>query len=235
MSIQRVFWPLLIATCALAVTTSAGAQLASTAQDSAPSTTIDRSFDASPKDCTDVHWSSSAVQRFPSIAQACQGVEQRNDKSYVRFEGVVEDVDDQARRIRVDFEDGEDLTFAPPPQTVLYLDGKRTSFAQVQDGMRLNFYVPEDRLQAELQPDPARVAFLIFPFDLPIVVPPNAQSLPQSDRTRADRGSMNARNELPETASPWPFIGVGGVALLLIAAALTSGRKRPAKTHWMSS
>jgi hypothetical protein len=235
MSLHKFSWPLLAASLWLAVTVPASAQLTSTSQSAAPSTSIDRSFNASPKDCADVHWSSTAVQRFPSIAQACQGVEQRNGKSYVRFEGVVEDAKDRGRRIRVDFEDGEDLTFAPPPQTVLYLDGKRTSFADVQGGMRLNFYVPEDRLQAEFQPDPARVAFIIFPFDLPVVVPPSTQSVAESDQARTDRQAMSARNELPETASLWPYVGLGGVVLLLVAAALTNGRKRPDRTHWIGN
>lgn len=49
----------------------------------------------------------------------------------------------------------------------LYLDGERTPVSEVRDSLRLNFYIPEDRLQAELQPDPARLAFVIIPLATP--------------------------------------------------------------------
>jgi LPXTG-motif cell wall-anchored protein len=189
---------------------------------------VDRSFDPSPKECSDVRWSQAALRAYPSIAEACQAVEQRNGKSYVKFEGVVESVKDQGNRIRVDFEDGEELTFIPPPQTVLYLDGERTSFADVRDGMQLNFYVPEDRLQAELRPDPSRVAFIIFPLDISATaIPQRQQSMAQEQSDRADRNQdpRSAMNRLPDTASPWPLIGAGGAALLVLGAAMTRRRR----------
>lgn len=222
MNVLKVSLPFLIVAAAL-VLAAEGAHAQIGPQTTTPATSVDRSFDPSPKDCSDVRWSQAASDVFPSIAEACQGVEQRNGKSYVKLEGIVESVKDEGNRIRVDFEDGEDLTFTPDAQTVLYLDGKRTSFSDVSDGMRLNFYVPEDRLQAELQPDPARVAFIIFPLDLPTApIPENQQSVARADR---DQSSRTAMSNLPQTASPWPLIGGGGAALLILAAAMTLRRK----------
>lgn len=212
MNAGKLTFPLLFAA---ALTLAAGGASAQFTTES-PSTSVDRSFDPSPKDCADVRWSAAAVRAFPSIADACQGVEQRHGKSYVKFEGVVESVKDEGKRIRVDFDEGEDLTFQPAAQTVLYLDGERTSFSEVRDGMRLNFYVPEDRLQAEFQPDPNRVAFIIFPLNI------SAAPLPET----ADRETMAASSELPKTASPWPLIGATAVALLLLASFLTLRRKQ---------
>lgn len=222
MNVLKVSLPFLIVVAALVLAADgAGAQVSS--QTAAPTTSVDRSFDPSPKECTDVRWSQAALDAFPSIAEACQAVEQRNGKSYVKLEGVVESVKEEGKRIRVDFEDGEDLTFKPASQTVLYLDGKRTSFSELRDGMRLNFYVPEDRLQAELQPDPARVAFIIFALDLPTApIPENQQSVAQADR---DQSSRTAMNNLPETASAWPLIGGGGAALLILAGAMAVRRR----------
>lgn len=222
MNALKMSLPFLIVVAALLLAAD-GSDAQISSQTAAPTTSVDRSFDPSPKECSDVRWSQAALNTFPSIAQACQGVEQRNGKSYVRLEGVVESVKDQGHRIRVDFEDGEDLTFTPAPQTVLYVDGKRTSFSEVSDGMRLNFYVPEDRLQAELQPDPARIAFIIFPLNLPTVpISENQQSVAQADR---DQGSRTAMSNLPQTASLWPLIGGGGAVLLILAGALTWRRK----------
>lgn len=226
MNIQKLSLPLLITAAALALSADgAHAQIAS--QTAEPTTSVDRSFDPSPKECSDVRWSQAALSAYPSIAEACQAVEQRNGKSYVKFEGVVESVKDRGNRIRVDFEDGEDLAFTPPPETVLYLDGKRTSFTEVRDGMRLNFYVPEDRLQAELRPDPNRVAFIIFPFDIPTTaIPERQQSQAQSDRADRSQDPRSTMNRLPDTASPWPLIGMGGAALLIVAAAMTRSRRK---------
>lgn len=221
MNAGKLTFPLLLAAALMLVAGGASAQFTT----ESPSTSVDRSFDPSPKDCADVRWSAAAVRAFPSIADACQGVEQRNGKSFVKFEGVVESVKDQGKRIRVDFDEGEDLTFQPAAQTVLYLDGERTSFSEVRDGMRLNFYVPEDRLQAEFQPDPNRVAFIIFPLNI------SAAPIPETTQSVAGAGDENrdtlaARSELPETASAWPLVGASAVALLLFASFMALRRKQ---------
>ncbi len=180
----------------------------------APDTSIDRSFEASPKDCADVRWSQAVLQSFPSIGSACQAIEQRNGKTYVKLAGSVESVRNGGKQIRVDFKDGGTLTFQPTPQTALYMDGKRTPFASLANGTGLNFYIPEDRLQAEVQPDPNRVAFLIFP----IAVRPSPDS----------SMAMNSR-ELPRTAGPLPLLALGGGLSLLAGGIATFRRKLTAK------
>lgn len=199
--------------------------------DQDPNTSIDRAFESSPKDCADVKWSQSVLDRFPSIGDACQAVEQRNGKSYVKLEGEVEEVRDGGKRIRVDFEDGNELTFAPTPRTSLYLDGQRTEFAELEEGTELNFYIPEDRLQAELQPDPDRIAFIIVPLDLDVAVPSREQSAAQAgaDRTGSMAARADRQGQLPDTASSLPLIGAAGVILLLLAGGLALVRKLGAR------
>jgi hypothetical protein len=199
---------------------AAGAHAQFATQSTPVNTSVDRAFDPAPKDCNEVRWSQSTLQVFPSIGSACQAIEQRNDKTYVKLEGKVEDVKGQGKRIRVDFEDGEELTFRPTPRTALYIDGERTSFADLEDGTRLNFYIPEDRLQAELQPEPDRLAFIIFPFDV-------TTTAAAPDGGSRDSGNATAMNdELPRTAGPLPFIGFGGAALLMLAVRAALRRKR---------
>lgn len=181
---------------------------------STPDTSVDRSFAASPKDCDNVQWSQSALQSFPSIASACQALEQRNGKTYVKLAGEVENVRNSGKQIRVDFKDGGTLTFRPTPNTALYMDGKRTPFTQVKDGTELNFYIPEDRLQAEVQPDPTRVSFLIFPI-----------AMRASDGTQGNGMAMNGRRELPRTAGPLPLLALGGGLSLLAGGIATLRRK----------
>lgn len=176
-------------------------------------TSIDRAFEPAPQDCADVRWSQAVLQAFPTIGTACQAVEERNGKTYVKLEGTVQEVKDRGKRVRVDFEDGGELTFVPTPNTTLYIDGRPQSFADLSAGTELNFYIPEDRLQAELRPDPARLAFIIVPLELPA-----------AGAASATRVAMQT-DGLPQTAGPLPFFAVGGVALLLVGAGLTLRRK----------
>jgi len=179
-----------------------------------PHTSVDRSFDPSPKDCADVRWSQSVLQSFPSIGEACQSVEQRNGITYVKLEGTVEDVKKGGKEIRVDFEDGKELKFHPTPHTSLYMNGQRTEFADVEDGTKLNFYIPEDRLEAQIQPDPERVAFVIFPIVLPEEPAPQRQ----------------ARADLPQTAGFLPTIGAAGLLLIILGFGVRLVRSRTSDT-----
>jgi hypothetical protein len=173
-------------------------------------TSVDRSFEPAPKDCADVRWSQRALDAFPSIADACQSVEQRNGITYVKFEGTVEAVKNGGKRISVDLQGADELTFHPTPRTTLYIDGERTEFADLEDGAKLNFYVPEDRLEAQLQPDPQRVAFVIFP----IVIPGESAV------------SQQAMAELPATAGLLPTIGLAGALLIILGFAARVVRTR---------
>lgn len=167
-------------------------------------TSVDRSFEPAPKDCADVRWSQRALDAFPSIADACQSVEQRNGITYVKFEGTVEAVKNGGKQVRVDLEDTDELTFRPTPRTKLYIDGQRTDFADLEDGTKLNFYIPEDRLEAQIQPNPQRVAFLIFPIAIP------GESSPVSQQAMA---------ELPRTGGFLPTIGIAGALLVVLGFA----------------
>jgi hypothetical protein len=194
-------------------------------------TSIDRAFDPSPKDCADVRWSQEVLQVFPSIGEACQAVEQRNGKTYVKLEGEVEEVEADGKRIRVDFEDGSELTFTPTAHTGLYINGERTEFAELNEGTELNFYIPEDRLQAELQPDPNRLAFIIVPLDLSGASIGSREQQAVSTREGDERRNAMTANsqvipaELPRTAGPLPLIGAGGALFILLGALATLARK----------
>lgn len=195
-------------------------------------TSIDRAFESSPKSCSEVRWSQRVLDTFPSIGEACQAVEERNGKTYVKLEGEVEEVNNGGKRIRVDFKDGGELTFTPTPRTALYLDGERTEFAELEDGINLNFYIPEDRLQAELQPDPQRFSFIIVPLDMQTgAIPAQEQAASRSERQdRRDAMTANAAadqemSELPRTAGPLPLLAAGGAILVLFGAGASLRRK----------
>lgn len=153
--------------CSTLLVVAAGFCFAAAPSSAAAQSFIAPSFAPGPEDCSDVRWSDVVLRVFPSIAEACQAVGQRNGKSYVKLEGTVVEVSGGFKKVRVDFKDGRELTFVPTPRTALYIEGRRTQFAELAEGRKLDFHVPEDRLQAELRMDPAKLAFIIVPIDLP--------------------------------------------------------------------
>lgn len=216
-----------------AAATVCGALLSAVTMGSAGAqTSIDRAFDPSPKSCSEVKWSQQVLDVFPSIGEACQSVEERNGKTYVKLEGEVEEVENGGKRIRVDFEDGSELAFTPTPRTGLYIDGERTDFADLNEGTNLNFYIPEDRLQAELRPDPQRFSFVIIPFDLDTqTIPAREQATARSEREE-QRDAMTANaaagqdmSELPRTAGPLPLLAAAGAIFVLLGAGASLWRK----------
>jgi hypothetical protein len=188
---------MLAATC-LVVCASAAAQ-----------TKVDRSFTAVSKDCSGIQWSEQAVDTYPTIASACQGVEERNGKTYVKFEGKVKRNVNRGEQLVVNFKDGGEVTLSPPAETHLYVNGKRTPVADLQRGDDLNFYIAEDRLAAQFPETETATARLVI---VPIVV--------------RDDSSDERMAALPSTASPLPLVALGGFLTLGLGGLLTLYRRR---------
>jgi hypothetical protein len=160
---------------------------------------VDRSFTATGRDCGDVRWSAAAVSKYPRIAAACQAVQQRDGKSYVRFEGVV--VDNRGgERLQVEFKDAGEMTLTPPPELGVYIDGRKVPVSELERGDELTFYIAEDRLAAQFyaqDESPATTTQYVF---VPIVY-----------TQLAERPAV-----LPETASALPLIGMTGLLLVTL-------------------
>jgi hypothetical protein len=161
-----------------------------------------------------VHWSQHVLQAFPAIAGACQSIEERSGITYVKLEGTVEGVNNGGKQVSVDLQDGKRMTFRPTAHTSLYLDGKRSDFAELDDGTKLSFYIPEDRLEAQVQPNPQRMAFVIFP-----IVMPGEPAVQQQ-----------AMTELPRTGGFLPAIGAAGAILMLVGLITRLVRGRTSDT-----
>ncbi len=174
-------------------------------------TSVDRSFNSVANNCQDIQWSDKARQMYPTIAAACQSVEERGGKKYVKFQGTVGRVVDSGRQLVVDFKGGGEITLTPPPETTFYVDGRRTKVTQLQRGDALNFYIAEDRLAAQF-PENAETEIVNSRFVVvPIVIP----EVP---------GEQLAAT-LPATASSLPLLGLGGFAFLSLGAMLRYRRR----------
>jgi hypothetical protein len=126
-------------------------------------TGVDRTFKAGGEHCRDVEWSQDILREYPGIGAACQGVEHRDGKTYVKFQGTVKEIIDHGQQLRIDFKEGDTLTLAPPANTVLYMDGRKTPISQLRSGAQLNFYVPEDQLTAQFFSDDAPTPIVSVP------------------------------------------------------------------------
>jgi LPXTG-motif cell wall-anchored protein len=171
-------------------------------------TSVDRSFKAVSKDCSGIQWSERAVATYPRIASACQGVEERNGKIYVKFQGTVDKNVNSGEQLVVNFRDGGKVTLTPPPETSVYVHGQKTSVSKLARGDELNFYISEDRLAAQFPDNPepeVQTARLII---VPIVI----------------REEQLA--SLPSTASDWPLVALSGMLLLGFGGLLTWSRRR---------
>ncbi len=175
-------------------------------------TSVDRSFEVVSKDCSGIQWSEKALATYPTIASACQSVEERNGKTYVKFEGTVSRNVNRGEQLVVNFKDGGQVTLTPPPETNLYVDGERTRVADLSRGDKLNFYIAEDRFAAQF-PQTAEVEMqTVRLVVVPIVV--------------RERPVEHMAASLPSTASALPLVALSGILTLGAAGLRTLYRRR---------
>ena len=169
-------------------------------------TSVDRSFTAVSKDCDHIQWSDRALAVHPTIASACQGVEERNGKTYVKFQGKVKKVVNRGEQLVINFKDGGEVTLTPPAEMNLYVRGKKTPVADLARGDELNFYIAEDRLAAQFPETEVETARLVV---VPIYEP---------ERTAST---------LPSTGGSLPLVALGGMLALGFGGLLRLfGRRR---------
>ena len=173
-------------------------------------TSVDRSFKPVTKDCSGIEWSERALATYPTIASACQGVEERNGKTYVKFSGTLNRNVNRGEQLVVDFKGGGQVTLSPPPETNLYVNGQRTPVSKLERGSELNFYVAEDRLAAQFTPTAEPEIQTTRMVIVPIVV---------------DRPERMAAS-LPSTAGEWPLVALTGMLALGFGGLLTLYRRR---------
>ncbi len=182
-------------------------------------TQVDRAFSATGASCEQITWSKESLNRYPQIASACREVMQRDGKYFVKFEGKVRRVADGGKQLTIDFRDGDLLVLTPPPNMNLYIDNKPMPMRSLRPGDELNFYVPEDQLTAEFfQGDAATAQAQEVPIS-------NAPAERVAMATPAESAPAANAAELPRTASALPAVGLAGLALVILGAALSTRRR----------
>ncbi len=198
MSIKTATMTMVSTACLIACASLATAQ-----------TSVDRSFTPVSKDCSGIQWSERTLATYPKIASACQGVEERNGKTYVKFSGTVSRNVNNGEQLVVDFKDAGQVTLTPPPETNLYVNGQRTPVSKLGRGAELNFYIAEDRLAAQFTPTAEPEIQTTRMVIVPIVV--------REERLAAS---------LPSTAGEWPLVALAGMLALGFGGLLSLHRRR---------
>ena len=155
-----------------------------------------------------MQWSAEAVKQYPTIASACQGLEERDGKTYVKFEGKVAQNIDRGKQLKVDFKDGGQITLTPNPDVTLYVDGRKTAVKDLARGDSLKFYVPEDRFVAQFPQENSQQL---------VMVPILYREYVREEQTAA---------VLPSTATNLPLLAMVGFVLVALGGAMTASRRR---------
>lgn len=181
-------------------------------------TSVDRSFTTTSNNCDDVQWSAEMRERYPDLGSACQSVEERDGKKYVKFEGAVRGTREGGSAIDIDFRGGGRVQMQPPEGTRIYMDGKQIPVSDLKRGDRLTFYVPEDRMTAQFYPDEQLAA----------TEESEAVSVPiaTAEQATEEEQPEQMAGTLPSTASALPIMGLSGLLMLGIAGAVRRLRRR---------
>lgn len=155
-----------------------------------------------PVNCQNARFSSGVMERFPRVREACLDVLDRESQYYAVFKARLVRVSHSGVQIEPKLSDGtyaEVRQVKVSPQRRVLVDGRPVTFAELSPGQDLTVYI-EVRAPMVVFP-PAQRAAAWQPVALE-VVPPAAPPT------------------MPSTAGAVPWIGVGALALLCLAAVL---------------
>lgn len=153
-------------------------------------------------DCSDVEWHQDVLAQYPSVANACQEVVERDGKQYVKLKAeFIRYREPHKAMLDVYEADGskQRQTVSLKPNATVNAGGNMVGWDALPKGYELEFYVPSDR----------------FEVDEVTMVTPVAPVEPSPEP-----------EVLPKTASWVPALGMLGVVFLGLGQLF--GRRRKA-------
>ncbi len=99
--------------------------------------------------CDDIEYKPSTLERFPSVAQSCNSVVDRNGKLYVRLVAEVIRAKSDSVSIYLVGPDGSKFRqeFEPPPGFRAMIGGRPTPLRDLRRGEEIHLYLPESDWQ----------------------------------------------------------------------------------------
>ena len=155
-----------------------------------------------PVNCQNAKFSSSVMERFPRVREACLDVLDKDSQYYAVFKAKLVRVSSSNVRIEPKLPDGsyaEVRQVKVSPKRRVLVDGRPVGFEELALGQELTVYI---EVQA------------------PMVVFPPAEKTDAWQPEPLEEVPPPAAPKMPSTAGPVPWIGVGALALLCLAAVL---------------
>ncbi len=153
--------------------------------------------------CDDFHPTSAAIERFPELIGACQGVVDINDALYGKFEAVVRRVSGRNVTLYIPAVD-RTMRVSPPNNARVEIGGRKVRVRDLLRGQELSIYLAVSEFA---EPVIDELAFLTE----------------ENTIVSADAESVAA---LPTTASPWPLIALFSAVMFATGLALRRIRIR---------
>lgn len=153
--------------------------------------------------CGDIEWSAMVTDQYPSIADACDAVVEKNGSLYARIQVELQRVRGRTLTFKIlnnDGTSGGSYTQQVGMSWRAKIGGNSYRPSELNRGQELNVYMPHDRWVVIHEDDDG-------PDD-------------------ADAMELVAAPQLPATASPLPLIGLMGGLLLALGSGLGAIRRR---------
>ena len=153
--------------------------------------------------CSEIEWSSMVTDEYPSIADACDAVVEKNGKKFARIEVEIQRVRGRTLTFKILNNDGS--SGGSYSQTVdtgwrARIGGRSYRPSDLFRGQQLNVYMPHDR-------------WAVIPED-------------EDGPAETEAVALVAAPMLPTTASPLPLFGLLGAGFMALAAGLGVIRRR---------
>jgi len=198
--------------------------------------------------CNELNWHQEIVTSYPWASETCRAVVTVNGAKWARFEGEFQGLNDNGSfdaefTSRSDKELGS-VTLMPAPGQSVRLDNKNVSFADLDRGQILSFYVPEGAIGFAVEPGVPTSQFVkvvdTSEADRLAAERAAAERAAEAERfaaaddaakaratemAQADRDREARDSELPNTAGPLPLIALGGLMSLFGGLGMTVRRK----------
>jgi hypothetical protein len=165
--------------------------------------------------CGDIEFTGEVARQLPNAADACLDIVERDGRPYAHFEARIVRASNSevvAEFRRPDGSYGDPVSFTPPSDARVRIQGRSYRYRDLARGQELDVYMPPDRWEIAVYQEPGDDV----DFESAAAVTPVALQEPSPQVAAA----------LPRTASPLPLVALLGLAFTALGAAVAGLRYR---------
>ncbi len=165
--------------------------------------------------CEDLEFTGAVTANYPAAGEFCQSVVERDGRPFAQFIGQVTRVRGGTVHLRFKRPDGtfgDPVSFTPPANFRVQIDGRRYSVRNLSPRQELSIYIPEDEWVLAHHESPEEFA--------------TAATVTTVAIQESSEDEYMAAATLPGTASIWPAVGLAGTGLVAFGGLLGWIRRR---------